>query len=247
MNITQKSGQSLRNFRCIADTQILLMYTMWTHLNGRKIVAAYYLQVKLWGYQGYSILTLLSREKGKMFTNLTEPEKSEGRKKVRWQMTGRGLEGRERPVERKRERREALIKPLTTQGYSASEHTWYFIRYTRCSLCSTTVSLSSLTLLPQKVLEVNRVSAPTLPLLPGLSPGGSTSSRVIIQIFWLHLVYVYSILFLLFETFSTKWWLSSTGSRNIICVRSSNILQTQDNLLSTYYEFNIIWHTLHFW
>lgn len=131
------------------------MYTMWTHLNGRKIIAAYYLQVKLWGYQGYSILTLLSREKGKMFTNLTEPEKSQGRKTVRWQMRGRGLEVRERPVERKRERREALIKPLTTQGYSASEHTWYFRRYTRCSLCSTSLSLSSLTLLPQKVLEVN--------------------------------------------------------------------------------------------
>lgn len=81
------------------------MYTMWTHLNGRKIIAAYYLQVKLWGYQGYSILTLLFREKGKMFTNLTEPEKSQGRKNVRWQMRGRGLEGRERPVERKRERR----------------------------------------------------------------------------------------------------------------------------------------------
>lgn len=54
---------------------------MWTHLNGTKIIVAYYLQVKLLGYQGYSILTLLSREEGKIFTNLTEPEKSQSRRK----------------------------------------------------------------------------------------------------------------------------------------------------------------------
>lgn len=72
------------------------MYTMWTYLNGKKITVAYYLQVKLLSYQGYSILTMLSREEGKMFTNLT---KSESRRKGKgtseekgderkWEMSG---------------------------------------------------------------------------------------------------------------------------------------------------------------
>lgn len=39
-----------------------------------------------------------------MFTNLTEPERAKVEKKVRGQMRRRGLEGRERPVGRKRER-----------------------------------------------------------------------------------------------------------------------------------------------
>lgn len=57
-----------------------------------------------------------------MFTNLTETKRAKVEKKVRGQMRGRGLEGRERPVGRKRERKEALIKPLTTLGYSASKY-----------------------------------------------------------------------------------------------------------------------------
>lgn len=61
---------------------------MWTHLNGTNSIVAYYLQVKLLGYQGYSILTLLSREEGKIFTNLTEPEKSQSRRKGK--QTGEG-------------------------------------------------------------------------------------------------------------------------------------------------------------
>lgn len=56
---------------------------MWTHLNGRKITVAYYLQVKLLGYQGYSTLKLLSREEGKMFTNLTDSEKTQSRRKLK--------------------------------------------------------------------------------------------------------------------------------------------------------------------
>lgn len=73
------------------------MYTMWTHLNARKIIVAYYLQVKPLGYQEYSILTLLSRE-GKMFTNLTKPE---GRRKGKGQVREKGLKRRGRWVERK--------------------------------------------------------------------------------------------------------------------------------------------------
>lgn len=37
----------------------------------------YYLQGKLLGYQRHSILTLLSMEEGKMFSNLTDAEKSQ--------------------------------------------------------------------------------------------------------------------------------------------------------------------------
>lgn len=57
--------------------QIMLMWTIWTHLNGRKIMVEYYLQGKLLGYQRHSILTLLSMEEGKMFSNLTDAEKSQ--------------------------------------------------------------------------------------------------------------------------------------------------------------------------
>lgn len=73
---------------------------MWTHLNGRKIIA-YYLQVKLLGYQGYSTVTLLSTEEGKMFTNSTEPRKSQSRRKGKG--TGEG-EGVEREGERSRKK-----------------------------------------------------------------------------------------------------------------------------------------------
>lgn len=122
---------------------------MWTHLNGRKIIAAYYLQVKLWGYQGYSILTLLSREKGKMFTNLTEPEKSQGRKKVRWQMRGRGLEGRESPVERKRERREALITLDNTRLFSLWAHLILHTLHQMLSLFHNVIIIFSLSSSPK--------------------------------------------------------------------------------------------------
>lgn len=101
---SQKSGQSLRNFRGIADMQIMLMYTMWTHLNGRKITVAHYLQVKLLGYQGYSILTLFSREEGKMFTNLTEPEKSQSWRKGKANVKGKQLKGWRKWVAGKSER-----------------------------------------------------------------------------------------------------------------------------------------------
>lgn len=76
---------------------------MWARLNGRKIIVAYYLQVKLLGYQGYSILTLLSTEEGKMFTNSTEPGKSQSRRKGKGTGGGEGVV-KGRGVGRKRER-----------------------------------------------------------------------------------------------------------------------------------------------
>lgn len=52
---------------------------MLTHLHRRKIIAIL-LTSKAFRLPGISTLTLLSREEGKMFTNLTESEKSQSRR-----------------------------------------------------------------------------------------------------------------------------------------------------------------------
>lgn len=59
----------------------MFMYTMWTHLNGRKITVALLLISKTFRLPGiFNSDLLLCREEGKMFTNLTEPEKSQSTK-----------------------------------------------------------------------------------------------------------------------------------------------------------------------
>lgn len=131
---------------------------MWTHLNGRKIIVAYYLQVKLLGYQGYSILTLLSTEEGKMFTNSTEPGNSQSRRKGKGTGGGEGVV-KGRGVGRKRAREKKVAEGGTdkilgnTKLFRLQVHLILYILNRR--FCSTKFSASSPILRLKKILDFN--------------------------------------------------------------------------------------------
>lgn len=88
-----------------------------------------------------------------MFTNLTEPEKSQGRKKVRRQMRGGVGRKGDTSEEEEREKRGTDKTLDNTRLFSLCAHLILHALHQMLSLFHTLL-LSSLILLPQKVLEV---------------------------------------------------------------------------------------------
>lgn len=97
--------------------------------------------------------------------------REKGRERERWEKKGKGEGG----VGRGRDgEKEALIKPLATESYSASENTGHF-RATPGALFYTAIIIVSHSSSP-KGRSIS-ISKPTTYLIR-LSPGGSTSPRL---------------------------------------------------------------------